>query len=109
MKIKVETTIENIRVNIINKGLLGQPKYGTRLGDKGLFAVYEEWTLANSNYMGISIVVYEEEDGVYIHFLATGAASGIFGFDWGAANRRNNRLITALQSNNIQYKIIENS
>ena len=96
MKIKVDASIELLREKIINTSVLGTPVYGTRLSDKGLFAVYQEWSLIRSSYEGTSVCIYEEENSVYIHYVAQGPSSGLFELGKGVKKRRNNRLFSAL-------------
>ena len=109
MKIFVEADIELLREKIINTGILGTPVYGTRLSDKGLFAVYQEWSLIRSSYEGTSVCIYEEENSVYIHYVAQGPSSGLFELGKRSEKHRNNRLFSALDNLNINYEIIENS
>ena len=107
MLIKVQENIQTIQHIIFSNDRFGTPKYKERIGSSAIFMVYEEYTIANGNYMTVSIVLEELDFGCYIHFVQGGSSRGLFGFDWGSGRRREQRLIRVLDENNIQYEIVK--
>lgn len=107
MLIKTNASIEFLQKKIFSNERYGVPKYQSKIEPNSLFIVFENFTLTNSNYMTISIVLEDKGENRFIHFVQAGASSGIFGFDWGAGHRRQQQFIKSLKEENITFEILK--
>jgi hypothetical protein len=107
LKIKAYESVQVLKGTLNKYEAFGTPLYESRIGENNEFIVYEQFSLANSNRMSISIVLEEKEGYTLIHFITSGSSQGwLFKFDWGSGNRRKNRIQSVLLNNHIKYEII---
>lgn len=68
--------------------------------------IIEEYTLRNGNYMTVTLILYEEDDTVFLHIIGSGASSGLLNIEWGANDSREKKYAQLISSYNLGYKII---
>lgn len=107
MQVWVKENVDTVYNKIFHSTSFGDLIYKSKIEEDSIFLVYEQYTIRNGNYMGISVILEPYKKGCMIHYIASGAARGVLGFDFGVKRDRNRRLCMILENKQMDYEIIK--